>query len=176
MSNLYLEHHGIKGMKWGVRRYQNPDGSLTAAGKKRYGSNIQSVKKRHLTRQINSVMRNEQSESHIYDKNYSDKIRSELDKTEVGKKKKNLDHFLANMLIEAKLRGGPNAQLVVGKEDAEFIAKIQNDYSAEVQKRLNTPQFKSKMATTLIKDMGYEYTDSGRKYVEEILDEYIKRV
>ena len=31
-----LYHWGIKGMKWGVRRYQNPDGSLTAAGKKRY--------------------------------------------------------------------------------------------------------------------------------------------
>lgn len=31
-----LYHHGIKGMKWGVRRYQNPDGSLTIAGKARY--------------------------------------------------------------------------------------------------------------------------------------------
>ena len=30
-----LMHHGIKGMKWGVRRYQNKDGTLTAAGKKR---------------------------------------------------------------------------------------------------------------------------------------------
>lgn len=33
MNELY--HHGIKGMKWGVRRYQNKDGSLTRAGKKR---------------------------------------------------------------------------------------------------------------------------------------------
>lgn len=31
-----LQHHGIKGMKWGVRRYQNKNGGLTAAGKKRY--------------------------------------------------------------------------------------------------------------------------------------------
>ena len=33
-----LYHHGIKGMKWGVRRYQNPDGTLTAEGKSRLAS------------------------------------------------------------------------------------------------------------------------------------------
>lgn len=35
ITNGELYHHGIKGMKWGVRRYQNPDGSLTPAGYKR---------------------------------------------------------------------------------------------------------------------------------------------
>jgi len=34
----YLEHFGTKGMKWGERRYQNPDGTLTALGKERYGN------------------------------------------------------------------------------------------------------------------------------------------
>ena len=31
-----IKHHGIKGQKWGVRRYRNRDGSLTPAGRKRY--------------------------------------------------------------------------------------------------------------------------------------------
>ena len=35
MNTTYLYHHGIKGQRWGVRRYQNPDGSLTNAGRKR---------------------------------------------------------------------------------------------------------------------------------------------
>ena len=35
--NNYLQHHGILGMKWGVRRFQNKDGSYTDAGRKRYG-------------------------------------------------------------------------------------------------------------------------------------------
>jgi hypothetical protein len=36
-----LIHYGILGMKWGVRRYQNKDGTLTPAGKKRYERDIQ---------------------------------------------------------------------------------------------------------------------------------------
>ena len=49
-----LYHHGIKGQKWGVRRYQNEDGSLTAEGKERYGElgeykNTNSFVRRMLT-------------------------------------------------------------------------------------------------------------------------------
>lgn len=50
-----LTHWGVKGMKWGVRRYQNKDGSLTPAGKKRYDKEMAAVKAEQKT------IRNKQS-------------------------------------------------------------------------------------------------------------------
>lgn len=41
-----LSHHGIKGMKWGIRRFQNEDGSLTNAGRKRYAEDDRTVEQR----------------------------------------------------------------------------------------------------------------------------------
>lgn len=40
-----LQHFGIKGQKWGIRRFQNEDGSLTDAGKQRYGRDLREVEK-----------------------------------------------------------------------------------------------------------------------------------
>jgi len=37
-QGTWLCHHGVKGQKWGIRRYQNKDGSLTEVGKERYGA------------------------------------------------------------------------------------------------------------------------------------------
>lgn len=53
-----LSHHGIKGMKWGRRRYQNEDGSLTPAGKARVSKQYRKISKavnRDVRKKYNSM-------------------------------------------------------------------------------------------------------------------------
>lgn len=49
MPNMWLAHHGIKGQKWGVRRYQNKDGSYTAAGKKLRAKKAKKIREDNLS-------------------------------------------------------------------------------------------------------------------------------
>lgn len=53
MVNNELYHHGVKGQKWGVRRYQNKDGSLTNAGKKRYDRDVRENNAKKKDNRIN---------------------------------------------------------------------------------------------------------------------------
>ena len=54
-----LYHHGIKGQRWGIRRFQNPDGSLTAAGRDRYNSSyVNKLEKKAIKREYKEHRRN----------------------------------------------------------------------------------------------------------------------
>lgn len=69
MGNDELKHEGIKGQKWGIRRYRNYDGTLTEAGKERYrydGRDSRLLSNEELQRRIDRLM---------LEKKYSDLIK-----------------------------------------------------------------------------------------------------
>ena len=73
-----LKHYGIKGMKWGVRRFQNSDGSLTADGKKRYsGDNLKDIQKQ-VNQGKNVVDGVKKTRTKVAEKQHEKKIKSDL--------------------------------------------------------------------------------------------------
>ena len=71
-----LQHHGIKGQKWGVRRYQNVDGTLTSKGKKRYRSTgLKAAIARHQNEKVDAGF-----------KKWKENSEKKADAIELGKK------------------------------------------------------------------------------------------
>lgn len=99
----YLMHHGIKGMKWGVRRFQNKDGTRTPAGQKRYES-LGTKFRRH---KVNAIQRDIDSYKPIRNGYRDKKGRLLLSKADVDNQLKGLEYAKKN--AEIKLRRSQEA-------------------------------------------------------------------
>ena len=101
MPSEYICHHGIKGQKWGVRRFQNEDGSLTSAGKQRAGkgilhepgdaTGINRIKKSHMFK----------ANREAYRKDFSDRLKNATDK-KAATNKEHVNNFSNFMLSSAR--------------------------------------------------------------------------
>lgn len=85
----YLAHFGIKGMRWGVRRYQNEDRTLTEAGKKRYGKEGKSsaLRTAHDLNKVDreSTVSKSRSETHrLYEAEYERRAKKREKKGKSG--------------------------------------------------------------------------------------------
>ena len=69
MNNNELYHFGVKGMKWGVGRYRNKDGSLTPKGVKRYGNMSDDKLQKSLYKQVKKERANQSNRSNKWNVN-----------------------------------------------------------------------------------------------------------
>ena len=159
MSNNELMHYGVLGMKWGKRRYQNVDGSLTAKGEKRYSRMSDDKLRKTLYKQVRkerarqSGWSNQWMSGNTIGKN-SKAAKEKYDKA--LKEHKNSDSYKQGVKQMKKLDRRYNE----GKIDA-------NQYDAEyekIHKSMRKPEL----------DSSVTYISNGRKYATAYLNKYGK--
>lgn len=83
MTKTYLAHHGIKGQRWGVRRFQNDDGSLTPAGIRRYQKLDERWVKRKSDKVYDKAMKESRTEMSDFVRGLQDEL---IKKSQRGEK------------------------------------------------------------------------------------------
>lgn len=166
-----LCHFGIKGMKWGIRRYQNEDGTLTAAGKKRAAKG---QKKQARIRDEQDYLRSDNSQQ-------KDEI-SRATKSRQSINAEKLSSTIEKNRIDRKLAidSSGRSQYFTNwgrrrDQDRSFnlnarIAELQ-DMDLREQSRIASAVDKMNVNNKRISELDAKYERIGRKYLTDLLKE-----
>lgn len=126
ISTNELYHHGVIGQKWGVRRYQNKDGSLTAAGKKRYDDQESWSSDAKTASTIKNKKVKEMSNAELKKLNERMRLEQEYSKLNPNAVKKGLlvvGGIAAGMGTVISLYNNSNQLINIGKKFVDMIPK-----------------------------------------------------
>lgn len=145
-----LYHYGVLGMRWGVRRYQNKDGSLTKAGQKRYNKEMAKV------REKNKALNN------------SIKTKAKLEK--LDSKKKELKEK------EKSFKNGKSASDMVKKDETSTKSKRISDMSDDELRAMVNRMMLEKNSMDLqrqISSLNAQNVSTGRKIVNTVMKDVV---
>ena len=176
MYELYLAHHGIKGQRWGVRRYQNPDGTLTEAGKKRYGDSVESTP-RHKPSEARKKAREEEKARKFEEKRQQ--VLKTGSATEVLKYKnfstqKELQDAISRINTERTLKQLSDAELNSGKKFVDKVLDTADTWRARGEKVATVWNFVAKIHNSLV-DEDDAWQKIGEKSVAEAKREHAEK-
>lgn len=162
-DGAYLMHHGIKGQRWGVRRFQNEDGTLTAAGYERYGRNPASIGKRNFKKQYMTYSQSDAVKNGNMAK-LAKEINSEISETQEAKDYYGVLEIITMMAKQvADDYGDYNPKIVFPKEVADYYERAESAYTKKVEEIFQSHIYE--MAGVTLSELGYDDTESGRKWL-----------
>lgn len=182
MDEYELYHWGVKGMKWGVRRYQNADGSLTGAGRRRYAKGIagkiKNASGRHADITDLTEAVSEDIKSHPLFKTYKKEAAETWRKYLEASHKSDADY--ENTI--KKIHKDPKFKAEVEKMEAEALKQYPNKDSRGYAKYMeygldsleyNHPLFKEHEKLSKHRDeLFQEALNSAKKLTDEIVGKY----
>lgn len=157
----YLAHHGILGMKWGIRRYQNEDGSLTKAGKDRY-----SVSKEKLKSDAKALIGDRGTYSFDAHSAQIDKLSSEL--------ATDYDDYYKSLKSDTKFKERVMSKLHAdfgdGCDDPDYFEMVADEHIADVCNEM-LPKTISKKREELFREID-SYYDEAKDVSKKLLEKY----
>ena len=187
MENPELKHWGVKGMKWGIRRYQNKDGSLTRAGKKRQADNLEKARQAKKAKQDEMQEREEKRSKLLKSTDATElyKNRDLLSTEEINERlnRLNAEQRLSQLSSQTKSTGMDkvNKALSVGRKINEVYEFTNTPVMKALKKQLGLEKTEKRLGLDKVYEMRDKLSDkqlqdalkraSTEKAIKKILDE-----